>query len=125
LAKSYVNSLQYCFAEREVACDTQVNGMEPFQLSLNQVNFEHYQLGEEQDSEEPLHSFSNLVCYDLDFKSDEGGGIPIKTKKVVRIDGKQKIGDFPRIISPFLALLFSSVKFKILLKLLTVVRTTC
>ena len=61
--------------------------MEPFQLSLNQVNFEHYQLGEEEDSEEPLHSFSNLVCYDLDLNSDEGGGIPIKAKQVVRIDG--------------------------------------
>ena len=65
-----------------------------FQLSLNQVNFEHYQLGEVEDSEEPLHSFSNLVCYDLDLKSDEGGGKPIKAKQVVRIDGKHVMEDF-------------------------------
>jgi len=69
-----------------------VNGMESFQLSLNQVNFEHYHLGEETSSAEPLHSFSNLVCYDLDFKSDERGDNPVKAKRVNRIEGRACYG---------------------------------
>jgi hypothetical protein len=59
--------------------------MESFRLSLNQVNFEHYQLGEE-TAVEPLHSFSNLVSYDTDFV-EEKSGIPVKAKKVNRIQG--------------------------------------
>jgi len=61
--------------------------MEPIQLSLNQVNFETYDLGENAADEEPLHSFSNLVSYEWDLKSSEGDGVPVKAKKVVRSQG--------------------------------------
>jgi len=61
--------------------------MEPFQLSLNQVNFETYDLGENNTDEEPLHSFSNLVSYDWDLKSSENDGAPVKAKKVVLSEG--------------------------------------
>jgi len=57
--------------------------MEPFELSLNQVNFETYDLGGSGTEDEPLHSFSNLVCYDSDLKSSENDGVPVKAKKVV------------------------------------------
>jgi len=63
------------------------NGMEPFELSLNQVNFETYDLGEDSINEEPLHSFSNLVSYDWDLESTENDGAPVKAKKVVRSPG--------------------------------------
>jgi len=63
------------------------NGMEPFQLSLNQVNFVTYDLGGSDTEEEPLHSFSNLVSYDWDLESSENDGIPVKAKKVVRFQG--------------------------------------
>lgn len=63
------------------------NGMEPFELSLNQVNFETYDLGESSTDQEPLHSFSNLVSYDWDLKSSENDGAPVKAKKVVRSQG--------------------------------------
>jgi len=61
--------------------------MEPFQLSLNQVNFETYDLGENSTDEEPLHSFSNLVSYDWDLESPENDGAPVKAKKVVQSPG--------------------------------------
>ena len=64
-----------------------MNGMESYQLSLNQVNFEHYHLGEEANSEDQLHSFSNLVCYDMDLKSEGGDGLPVKPKRVNLIKG--------------------------------------
>jgi len=61
--------------------------MEPFQLSLNQVNFESYDLGGSGTQTEPLHSFSNLVSYDWDLESSENDGIPVKAKKIVRFKG--------------------------------------
>jgi len=63
------------------------NGMEPFQLSLNQVNFETYDLGQSDTNEEPLHSFSNLVSYDWDLKSSENEGVPVTAKKIVHSRG--------------------------------------
>jgi len=63
------------------------HGMEPFRLSLNQVNFEAYDLGESGTEEEPLHSFSNLVSYDWDLKSSENDGVPVKAKKIVQSRG--------------------------------------
>jgi len=62
------------------------NGMEPFQLSLNQVNFETYDLGGS-GTEEPLHSFSNLVSYEWDLKSSENDGLPVKAKKIAQSKG--------------------------------------
>jgi len=67
------------------------NGMEPFQLSLNQVNFETYDLSENGAEVEPLHSFSNLVSYDWDLKSAEVDEAPVKAKKVVQSPG---VADF-------------------------------
>jgi len=58
------------------------NGMEPFELSLNQLNFETYDLGENSTDQEPLHSFSNLVSYDWDLQSSENDGAPVRAKKV-------------------------------------------
>lgn len=63
------------------------NGMEPFELSLNQVNFQTYDLGENSPDAEPLHSFSNLVSYDWDLESSENDGAPVKAKKVVLSPG--------------------------------------
>ena len=58
------------------------NGMEPFELSLNQLNFQTYDLGENSTDQEPLHPFSNLVSYYWDLKSSEGDGAPVRAKKV-------------------------------------------
>jgi len=72
--------------------------MEPLQLSLNQVNFETYDLGENSADEEPLHSFSNLVSYEWDLKSPpENDGVPVKAKKVAQSTGDEW---FMQIIMP-------------------------
>jgi len=63
------------------------NGMEPFRLSLNQVNFKAYDLGDNATDAEPLHSFSNLVSYEWDLESSENDGAPVKAKKVVESQG--------------------------------------
>lgn len=52
--------------------------MDQFQLSLNQVNFDEEAFGESDE----LHSFSNLVSYDSDFREDHSGGIPIRAKRI-------------------------------------------
>jgi len=75
------------------------NGMEPFQLSLNQVNFETYDLGENGSDEEPLHSFSNLVSYDWDLESSENDGAPVKAKKVVPSQGLIHCFAFKHVLS--------------------------
>ena len=41
--------------------------MEPFSVSLNQINFERQTLGEKYEN---LNSFSNLVSYDEEFTGD-------------------------------------------------------
>ena len=53
--------------------------MESFDLSLNQVNFEEQSLTHDDDE---LHSFSNLVSYDSDFKEEGIGGQPIAAKRI-------------------------------------------
>jgi len=57
--------------------------MEPFDLSLNQVNFEEEAFG---DSDE-LHSFSNLVSYDSDFKEDRSEGFPVRSRRIKQYEG--------------------------------------
>ena len=52
--------------------------MAAFQLSLNQVNFE----GDTFEQSDHLDSFSNLYCYDSDFKADDIKGTPVTTKQV-------------------------------------------
>lgn len=58
--------------------------MDQFQLSLNQVNFDEEAFGESDE----LHSFSNLVSYDSDFRQDHSGGIPIRAKRIEQYKGQ-------------------------------------
>lgn len=59
--------------------------MEPFELTLSQVNFEEKDLSPSQT----LHSFSNLVYYDSDFKEDEdSNATPIAPRHFVNSFGK-------------------------------------
>ncbi len=51
--------------------------MEPFELTLNQVNFEETDIAPDQK----FYSFSNIVSYESDFKKDEHEGIPILPRK--------------------------------------------
>ena len=55
--------------------------MEPFELALSQVNFEGNDLNAGPGGGVPLHSFSNLVSYDSDFK-DGAGGRPVSARRV-------------------------------------------
>lgn len=57
--------------------------MDRFQLSLNQVNFDEEAFGESEE----LHSFSNLVSYDSDFREDNSGGNPIRAKRIEQYKG--------------------------------------
>ena len=51
--------------------------MEPFELTLSQVNFEEHDLAPDQK----LYSFSNIVSYDSEFKKEEHHGVPIVAKR--------------------------------------------
>ena len=52
--------------------------MEPFELSLRQVNFEEKDIKEEDN----LDSFGNLVSYESDFK-DKSQSLPVLAKKLI------------------------------------------
>ena len=52
--------------------------MEPFELSLRQVNFEEKDIKEEDN----LDSFGNIVCYDSDFK-ENNQSFPVLAKKLI------------------------------------------
>ena len=51
--------------------------MEPFELTLSQVNFEEKDIA----SDQKLYSFNNIVSYESDFKKDEHEGIPILPRR--------------------------------------------
>jgi len=53
--------------------------MEPFNLTLQQVNLEEKDITEE----DTLHSFSNLVSFDSDFASDKPDVFPVLGKSVL------------------------------------------
>lgn len=56
--------------------------MEPYSLTLSQVNVEEQELGES-SAYENLYSFSNLVSFDSDFQQEEDThAIPVIAKKV-------------------------------------------
>ena len=53
--------------------------MDPFQVSLNQVNFEEQELTA---GDEELHAFSNIFSHDADFTDADGvDGIPVAARK--------------------------------------------
>ena len=53
--------------------------MEPFNLTLQQVNLEEKDITEE----DTLHSFSNLVSFDSEFVDDKSDVFPVLGKSVV------------------------------------------
>ena len=52
--------------------------MEPFELSLKQVNFEEHDIAKDDE----LHAFSNIVSYDSDFQDPNSEGVPVRAGKV-------------------------------------------
>ena len=58
--------------------------MEPFDLSVSQVNFEEQEFPAYDD----ISSFSNLVCYDSDFKGNDSEGIPVRARRLNAKEGK-------------------------------------
>ncbi len=53
--------------------------MEPFALTVSQVNFEEKELGAPEDD---LSSFSNIVSYDSDFKEEDKEGRPVLPRMI-------------------------------------------